>query len=111
MQDPGKYLAGLHIELPCPVRRGRMATLDSTFRACVNHEVYFFSSHDAKERFVRRPLQYCGVVTDPVSAGRFRPDRRSPRFDFGGRPYFFTSDSTLAIFKATPDRFAVRRGA
>lgn len=109
MKDPERYLDFAR-RLDCPVHRGRAAVIDPAHRAYVNHEVYFLSDAKSVERFRRNPLPYCGIVTDPVNRVRFRPTSRSPRWDYAGRPYFFTKDSTLAVFRAMPDSFAVRKG-
>lgn len=106
MQDPELYLERLDVRPACPVRREQAAVLDADHRAYVNHEVFFFSNGDALERFKQDPLRYCGIVTDPVSEERFRPSEGSPRHDYKGRPYFFSSLSTLATFKDDPERFA-----
>jgi YHS domain-containing protein len=76
----------------------------------VNWEVYFFCDRRDAQRFRKNPLGECGVLTDPVNRVRFAPTARSPRFEFKDRQYFFSSDSTLAVFQAMPDSFAVRKG-
>jgi YHS domain-containing protein len=78
--------------------------------ARVNYEIYFLKNRKALERFRKNPLRSSGPLTDPVTRTRFLPKKKSPRMDYKGRPYFFSSDSTLALFQATPDSFAVRKG-
>jgi len=85
--------------------------IDSAHCARVNYEVYFFSSPELRDRFLEAPYRNCGFLTDPIRRERFRPTRRSPRFDFHGRPYYFVSDSTRAVFCAQPDSFATRRSS
>lgn len=104
------YLTWNAITLPCAVNPERTAILSPKFRSYVNHEVYFFSDTGAMKRFKRDPLKYCGTLTDPVSKVRFRPGKKSPHTTFMDRPYFFSSDSTAAVFASMPDSFAVRRG-
>lgn len=104
------YLAHQGIRLPCAVHPERPAVLDSTLRTFVNHEVFFFSDRKAKRTFDKDPLRYCGRLTDPVSRLRFTPTGTSPRWIHGRRHYYFSGDSTLAVFRAQPDSFAVRRG-
>ena len=82
------------------------AILSAGLRAWVNHEIYFFSSTDAKRLFESHPLRYCGRLTDPVTGVRFVPDNGSPRFDYSGHPFFFSTQTSLATFKADPSRFA-----
>jgi YHS domain-containing protein len=83
------------------------AILDASHRAYVNHEVFFFATSDEREKFVKQPERYCGIVTDPVNRERFRPNKVSPRLEHKGRPFFFISESTMAEFQADPDSFFV----
>ncbi len=92
-----------------PVDPRSLGALDSTLRARVNGEIYRFARAATLERFRRDPVRWCGILRDPVSGARFFPDRRSPRLERRDGPYFFISDSTLAIFRATPERYAIRR--
>ena len=110
MKEPEKYLKELGIEVPCAVQSPRLAVLSPAYRLYVNHEIYFFSDSAALLKFERDPLRYCGWVTDPVTRARFQPTLSSPRFEHRGRPYYFRSDSSLAIFKAHPDSLADREG-
>ena len=97
--------------LDCAVLKGAPARIDARSSARVNHEIYFVSTPSALRSFRRNPLKYCGDVTDPVSLERFRPDKNSPRMDWGDRPYFFASDSTLAAFRESPEASAERPAA
>ena len=85
-------------------------SIDSATRVVIGHDVFYFSDRASRARFLRNPLRYCRRLTDPVTLARFAPARNCPRLTYHGRPYYFSRDSTLALFKATPDRFAVRRG-
>ena len=92
-----------------PVDPKRLGSLDPRLHARVNGEIYKFSSAQTRDRFRRDPARWCGIVRDPVSAQRFVPDRRSPRFESKDGPYFFVSDSTRAVFRAEPERWAIQR--
>ena len=76
----------------------------------MNYEVFLFCDEKAKAEFDRDPTRYCGLLTDPVKWVRFHPAPGSWRQDYMNRPYYFVSDSTLAVFAAAPDSFAVRKG-
>jgi len=106
VKDPETYLNHLGIALPCPVRAPEPAILDAAHRAMVNHEIYFFSSEGARERFLKDPLRWCGLLTDPVSGERFQPSVASDRLDYSGRAYYFTSGATRAAFAKSPGTFA-----
>lgn len=111
MKDPERYLVAQKLEFSCPVRPARPARLEAALRAFVNHEIFYFSDASALASFRKDPTRYCGPVTDPVTRQRFQPSRGSPRYDFGGRPYFFVDRLTLRTFVAIPDSFAHRKGA
>jgi YHS domain-containing protein len=70
VQDPEIYLNELGLAFPCIVEPKRPARLDAAHRVLVNHEVYFFSSDETKERFLENPRKWCGLVTDPVTRER-----------------------------------------
>ncbi len=106
MQDPESYITELDLSFPCPVRPDLDAVIDVAHRAFINHEVYFFSSTEAIDEFLRRPLRYAGLVTDPVSRSRFAPSEVSPSTSYDDRPYYFQNAVTAAQFAADPDRYA-----
>ena len=108
--EPERYLRLRHVELPSALDPSRPARIEPAFRARVNHELYYFADSALLRRFEADPLRSCGVVTDPVSRRRFRPNARSPRMNHRGRPYFFQSRLDLEVFSALPDSFANRRG-
>ena len=107
--DPEKYLRAMKVSLNCPVRPARRAILDSSLRARINQDFFFFSSMAAMKQFQKDPLRYAGKLTDPVSQERFVPKKDSPRVTFRGRDYYFSSPSTLATFQATPERYFERQ--
>lgn len=109
-EDPNLYVESRKVDVPCAVEPGKTAKADKQLTARVNYEVFMFSSAAARRKFDQDPLKYCGLVTDPVSQKRFQPSPRSPRTVFKERPYYFLSDSTYAVFHATPDSFALRKG-
>lgn len=88
----------------------RAAKIDSTLRVAVGHDLFYFAGPATRARFVKDPLRWCARLTDPVTQKRFHPTRRSPHLDWKGRPYWFASDSTFAVFRAMPDSFALRKG-
>jgi len=104
------YLKARQVSIPSLDDPSKPAKLETDLRTFVNWEIFFFRDRRALKRFEKDPLKSCGLLTDPVSGLRFRPTQASPRFDYGGRPYFFSADSTFTMFRAMPDSFAVRRG-
>ncbi len=92
-----------------PVDPRAVGSLDSALRARVNGEIYRFARAETRDRFRADPVRWCGVLRDPVSGRRFLPDRWSPRHEHHDGPYFFVSDSTRAVFRAAPERYAIRR--
>ena len=92
-----------------PVDPRQLGSLDRRLHARVNGEIYRFSSPATRDRFVRDPVRWCGILRDPVNGARFTPVRSSPRATFEHGPYFFSSDSTARRFQAEPGRWAIRR--
>lgn len=111
MKDPEQYLISRETKVPCAVYPTRDAQLVPAMRERLNHEIFYFSGAGARRKFLEHPTRYCGYLTDPVSGARFRPDADSPRLEFGGRPYYFQSDSTRNRFGADPEAYAERSGA
>lgn len=109
MEDPVAYAADAIPSLACAVDSRQAATLDSLHCVRINYETYFVSNDEARRKLEADPLQYCGRLTDPVTQLRFTPTKRSPRVVWGGKPYYFASDSTRALFASTPDSFAAPR--
>jgi YHS domain-containing protein len=88
----------------------RAALLDSTERAWVGLDVFFFADHASLARFRAAPLRYVRKLSDPVTQERFRPRTTSPKTVFKGRPYYFVSRASLKTFAAYPDSFSKRHG-
>jgi YHS domain-containing protein len=106
VQGPEPYLNDFHIQLPCAVDTTAIAVLDPAHRAFVNHEVYFFSTEQAREQFEAEPWRFTGKVTDPVSVSRFQPDVSSPSRTAAGRLFYFESGETVAQFDQDPARYS-----
>ncbi len=106
MQGPEPYLADFHIQLPCAVDTTAVAIIDPAHRAFVNHEVYYFSSDETRQRFDSEPYRYTGKVTDPVSLVRFQPDSTTPSRRAADRLFYFASANTLAMFDMQPDLYS-----
>jgi YHS domain-containing protein len=106
VQGPEPYLNDFHIQLRCAVDSTAQAILDPEHRAFVNHEVYYFSSDDTRQRFEQSPYEFTGKVTDPVSLVRFQPNVSSPSRTAADRLFYFESPETVAQFDQDPDRYS-----
>ncbi|MEK7329378.1 MAG: hypothetical protein AAB113_01110 [Candidatus Eisenbacteria bacterium] len=109
MQAADFLLEHLRRTLWDPVDPRTLGSLDPALHARVNGEIYRCASPATLARFRRDPVRWCGILRDPVSGVRFVPDRRSPRWEYRDGPYFFSADSTGAVFRADPERYAVHR--
>lgn len=107
MQDPDPYLEELEIAVRCAVNPRMPARMNAAHRARVNHEIYYFATNRELQKFTKKPLQYCGVVTDPVSMQRFEPNSLSPSRVHEGIPFYFLSEENRDQFLASPDSFVV----
>jgi YHS domain-containing protein len=92
-----------------PVDPTSVGSLESRLHARVNGEIYRFSRVVTLARFRRDPVRWCGILRDPVNGVCFFPDRFSPRLATKDGPYFFSSDSSYAAFRASPERYAIHR--
>ena len=110
VEDPERYLNELGVQVPDFMDTTKAAFVDFATRSRVNFETFFFAEQAEKTTFDADPTRYVGFLVDPVNKMRFHPSTTSPHFDYNNRPFFFSSDSTRAMFAATPDSFAVARG-
>ncbi len=67
----------------------RPALIDAEHCVRMNWEAFFFADAWERERLRSDPLLYCGLLTDPISRQRFRPNAGSPRALHEGVTYFF----------------------
>lgn len=111
VQGPEPYLERMHAAFTDPVHPDRPVKIAARLRYHVNWEIYFFSDRASLDTFRKNPTAYCGLLTDPVSGGRFRPNPKSPRVVYGGRSYYFMTEQTRQAFQARPLDFAIRKGA
>jgi YHS domain-containing protein len=77
----------------------RPAVIDAEHCVRLNYEAFFFADLWERERFRSDPLVYCGLLTDPVSRTRFRPNASSPRATHEGVTYFFENERNRELFE------------
>lgn len=106
---PWRYLNEEHITVNCPVNKYKPAVIDRQHMSWVNWELYFFSDLDAKARFDKDPLKYCGKLTDPVTGKRFQPRFWSPKIEARDRTYYFSSNGTKKKYLENPRAYSFRR--
>ena len=94
------------LRVPCVVDPTRVARIDSASAIVLNWEVYFFCDDEARERFVRDPLRWCGALTDPVTLQRFVPENTSPQVRHEETVYYFASADSREVFASDPARYA-----
>lgn len=92
-----------------PVDPTALGSLDPKLQTRVNGEIYRFARPATLARFKRDPVRWCGTLRDPVNGERFFPRRASPRLEYQGAPYYFTSDSTRVAFRSSPETYAIHR--
>jgi YHS domain-containing protein len=106
VKDPETYLNELGITLACAVNPERQAVLDEDHRIFVNWETYFVSSATARAEFFANPAAYAGLVTDPVTRERFRPDSGARAVTYADRLFLFAHESSRKTFQEDPKRYA-----
>ena len=110
MQGPELFLKAQAIDVRDALDPRKPALLDSTRRAFIGHDLFYFADAASRARFERDPLRWSRRLTDPVTLARFAPSARSRKATHHGRRYWFANDSTWMAVRATPDSFAVRKG-
>lgn len=105
MQDVPQFLAKRGILLDSYLDPRRSAIMDAEHCVRLNWESYFFADLWERERFLDDPVNYCGLLTDPVSRQRFRPTTDSPRLLHEDVRYYFESSATRDIFEAEPEKY------
>ncbi|HBN74669.1 MAG TPA: hypothetical protein DD473_02375 [Planctomycetaceae bacterium] len=97
----------------CPVvLRDTLELVDANpvFRTEYEDQLYYFSSEDALQKFEANPLQYVpahgGVdIVQFIEHGLEQPGRLDFAVWYQERLFLFSSQSTLEIFRADPERF------
>jgi len=107
VQDVPAALRRKGLGFACFMDPSRPAVVDADHAVRINYETYLFADAEAREAFVADVLRYCGLVTDPVSKQRFRPDGDSPTREHAGVLYVFRNDGSRDMFARDPDRFRV----
>jgi YHS domain-containing protein len=106
---PWRYLNEEKLSVNCPVNKYKPAVIDKEHLSWVNWELYFFSDLDAKARFDKDPLRYCGKLTDPVTGKRFQPRFWSPKIEERDRMYYFSSNDSKKKYLENPRAYSFRR--
>lgn len=109
MQDVAGYVRRKGLALADYFDPTQPAVIDAEHLARLNYESYFFADTEGRARFLEDPIRFCGLVTDPVTKHRFRPNVESPRAEHAGVLYFFESGRNRYAFDRMPEDF-VRPG-
>lgn len=105
MQDVPYFLQRKNLEFRGYLDPTRPALMDSAHVVRVNYETYLFADTFGRETFRADPVRYCGLVTDPVSRARFRPEPDAPRTTHERVLYVFESAANLETFESEPDLY------
>jgi len=105
VQDPARYIHELGVELTCCVDPARSAIVDSNYLVMLGFESFFFADSANMSKFLDDIPRYCGGITDPVSKERFLPNKNSPKSEFMGSTYLFSSELTQGTFEEMPSMY------
>ncbi len=105
MQDVCSLIRRQGLRFQCYLDPRREAVLDAEHSVRLNWETYLFCDQWERERFLADPVLYCGLLTDPVSRSRFRPQANAPRVVDEGVAYYFATPAHAAHFQADPKRY------
>ncbi|MCP3918975.1 MAG: hypothetical protein GY711_25805 [bacterium] len=105
MQDVPAMVSRIDLEFRDYLDSRIAAVTDAEHCVRLNYETYFFGNLWTRERFLSDPVLYCGLLTDPVTRQRFRPNERSPRARHEDVTYYFETKAGRDEFKAGPESF------
>lgn len=105
-ENPTGFLIAQNLHFTDWLDSSKTARLEPEFVSFVNWESFYFADLESKRHFDGEVLEHSGILTDPITHQRFRPGERAPFILYEGRPYYFVSDSTRAIFTAMPAMYA-----
>jgi len=105
VQDPARYINELGVELTCCVDPSRSAIVNSNYLVMLGFESFFFADSANMSRFLDDIPRYSGGITDPVSKERFPPNKNSPKSEFMGSTYLFSSELTHETFEKMPSMY------
>jgi YHS domain-containing protein len=107
VQDVAGFLCRKGITLRDHLDDRREAILDDEHLVRLNYEAFFFADEASRGTFLEDPVTYCGLLTDPVTKGRFRPRRGGPSVEHEGVRYYFATWTSHQRFVAEPARFVL----
>ena len=105
MQDVPEFVRRKELSFADYLDLREPAIIDAEHCVRLNYEAYFFGNLWTRERFVSDPIQYCGLLTDPVSRQRFRPAEDSPHSRHEKVTYYFESLDNQQLFEQDPESF------
>lgn len=105
MQDPAFYLNEIGVSLPDGIDSERPAVISDDYRVMIGFESFFFADSASLALFLADLTAHCGILTDPVTLERFRPDSESPRLEYNNRVYLFATAASHSRFAAMPDMY------
>ena len=105
MQDFPTLLERYGLEIAGYFDVSRPAVLDERHHVRLGYEAFFFADRAGRDRFIARPLAYCGLLTDPVSKRRFRPTGSSPSARHDGVTFYFETRANRDRFEAMPESY------
>ncbi len=105
MQDVTAALQRAGLGFNCYLDPSRPALIDADHSVRVNYETYIFADTATRDAFRADVVRYCGLLTDPVSKGRFRPDTDSPQAEYADVLYYFEEQSHKDMFLMDPEGY------
>ncbi len=109
MQDPAAILAAIGLTVPSWMDTARAGRFTPATVRMVNHDIFVFADSLERRRFDDDPLAHASILTDPVTAERFRPGAETRISEHGGRWFACATDSTRRLFEAAPQSFVTPR--
>jgi YHS domain-containing protein len=103
VKNPGNYLKGA---MTCPVMTSNKVNPASSPRVAINDNLFFVCCGGCPNAIVSSPQKYIKETRDPVSGDTFQVSENSPRSDYKGVHYLFSSEENKKAFDADPGKYS-----
>ena len=97
---------GTKAKVSCPVMKAPLAHPEKAAKLMVNNQPVYFCCPGCDTELRSEPAKFLTQnLKDPVNGKSFTVTAKSPKADYKGRFFIFSSPQTLETFKKNPAKF------